>query len=237
MNTFDLSIIPMLLDIAFVVIALIFVILGIWRGFIKSIIRSAKLILAVVAAFFLGSYLGLVFKDAFVDNMVYTPVHSWIDSAYGTAVENIDVDEILSTVPQYALTDEIRENIIKATEESSGDELVETVSHAIADPVATGIANVFGYIAVFILAIILLSILAWLLTKLTDKLVILGVVNRLLGGVWGALTAVAFLVVLASIIKLFWSHDSVYLDTVIVKFIGESGILDALAFLNVGNLI
>ncbi len=232
-----MEMIPIILDIAFILIAVIFIALGIWRGFIKSLIRSAKLILSIVLAALLGSYLGAFFKDAFVSNMVYTPVYSWIDSAYGAATENIDVEEILATIPEYALTDEVKASIESAASEESGTALVESVSHAIADPVADGISNVLGFVAVFLLSLIVLSILAWLLTKLADSLVILGAVNRILGGVWGAVTAFFLLVVIASIIKLLWANDPIYLDTAIVKLIGDSGILEALGFLDIGNII
>ncbi len=232
-----MEMIPIILDIACILVAVIFIALGIWRGFIKSLIRSAKFILAVVLAYFLGSYLGAFFKDAFVSDMVYTPVHSWIDSAYGAATEGIDVEEILTAIPEYALTDEVKASIEAAANEESGAALVETVAHSIADPVADGISNVLGYVAVFLLSLIVLSILAWLLTKLADGLAVIGAVNRILGGVWGAVTAFLLLTVLSSLIKLFWATDPVYTDTVIVKLIGDSGILETLGFLNIGNII
>ncbi len=224
-------------DIAFLLIAAIFIIMGCVRGFIKSLIRSAKFILAIVIAYFLGSYMGLFFKDTFVGNMVYTPVHDWIDSTYQGATAGIDVEKLLEQIPPFAMTDELRATVTDAVANHSGEEFVNTVSRAVADPISTAISNLLGYVAVFLLALIGLSVLAWLLTKLADRLVFLGVANRILGGVWGALTAAIMLLVIASVLKAFFGSDPLYLDTVIVRFFGDSGALNALGFLNIGNIL
>ncbi len=225
------------LDLLFVIIAVIFIALGVWRGFIKSLIRSAKFILAVLIAYLLGGYLGLFFKDAFVGDMVYSPVNDWVNEAYESTEEAVNADELLESLPSFAVTDDVKDAIHSANAEESGEQLVETVSNAIADPIATAISNVLGYIAVFLLSLILLSIAAWLLTKLADSVVFLGVINRILGGAWGAVTAFLLLLVLTSVIKAFWSADPLYLDSVIVKFFGESGLLKVFGFLDVGNIL
>ncbi len=224
-------------DVAFLLIAAFFIVMGCVRGFIKSLIRSAKFILAIVIAYFLGSYMGLFFKDAFVGNMVYTPVHEWINGTYGSVSEGIDAEELLAQVPPFAMTEDLRATVQDAVNTHSGEEFVDTVSHAIADPVANAISGLLGYIAVFVLSLIALSLLAWFLTKLADRLVFLGVANRVLGGVWGALTAVIVLLVLSSIVKTFLGADPLYLDTVLVRFFGDSGALDVLGFLNIGNIL
>ena len=224
-------------DVAFLLIAAIFIIVGCVRGFIKSLIRSAKFILAIVIAYFLGSYMGLFFNNAFVGNMVYTPVHDWIDNSYGSISAEVNAEELLGQIPSFAMSDELRATVIDAVDSYSGEEFVETVSHAVADPMSAAISNLLGYIAVFLLALIGLSVLGWLLTKLADRLVFLGVANRILGGVWGALTAAIVLLVLVSVLKAFFGGEALYLDTVIVRAVGDSGALDVLGFLNIGNIL
>ena len=60
-----------ILDILFVVVAAIFIAVGVKRGFIKSLIQSAKLILTIVATYFLGSPVAAFIKEKFVFQKVY----------------------------------------------------------------------------------------------------------------------------------------------------------------------
>lgn len=226
-----------LFDIAFLIIAALFILVGCKRGFIQSLIRSAKVILAIVIAYLLGGYMGAFFNSAFVGNMVYTPVHDWINNTYGNMAETVDAEVLLSQIPSFAMTDDLKATVLHSVENHSGEEFVNTVSHAIADPLATAISNLLGYVVVFVLALIALGFVAWLLTKLADRLVFLGITNRILGGAWGAITAMVVLLVIASILKTFLGNDPLYLDTVIVRFFGDSSVLDAIGFLNIGNIM
>lgn len=109
------------------------------------------------------------------------------------------------------------------------------VEDVVADPIATVISNVLGAVVVFIAAMIVLSIAAWFLTKLADKIPFVGALNHILGGVFGAVEATLTLLFLASVIKLFFGEMDVYGDSVIVKFLADSALLDAFSFLDVAT--
>ncbi len=226
-----------LFDLLFLIIAGVFIFFGVWRGFIKSLVRSAKFLLAILFAYLFGSMLGLFFKDAFIGNMVYTPVRESVASNYEEMTSGLDVDEIMENLPSFAVTDEVRQAIVTATDEESGEALIDAVAGAIADPIASGISNALGYAVVFLLSILLLTVVAWLLTAVIDRIAFIGLANHILGGVWGALTALLLLLVITSVIKAFWGADPLYEETVLVKLLGDSGMLDALGFLNVGNIL
>ena len=222
------------LDIVFALIGIIFIAVGIKKGFIKSLIQSAKLLLSIVAAYFLGSQVGLILKDKFIFKPVYDFVFDKVNGLYLDATASLNAEEVIASFPKFLMNDELKNQITNATSEESGAALVESVSTSIADPVSGFFANVLGYVLVFVVALIVLSIAAWLLTKLTDKIAFLGTANRILGGVWGALMGAIVLFMIASVIKLIGAGDPLYTNTVIVKFFGDSALLEAIKILNIG---
>ncbi|MBQ9774029.1 MAG: CvpA family protein [Clostridia bacterium] len=102
-------------------------------------------------------------------------------------------------------------------------------------PASTVLGKVIGAVVVFVLAFIGLSIAAWFLTKLVDHIRLVALVNHLLGGVFGALSAAILLLLLSSVLKFFFGNFDFYRDTVIVQWFGDSSLLDVLGFLNVGK--
>ena len=59
------------------------------------------------------------------------------------------------------------------------------------------------------------------MTKITDKIAILGTANRILGGLFGTIMGVIVLFIIASIIKFLDANDAIYSQTVIVEFLGN----------------
>ena len=102
-------------------------------------------------------------------------------------------------------------------------------------PIDGVIGKVIGAVVVFCIAFIGLSIGSWFLTKLVDRVKLMALINHLLGGVFGALSAAILLLLLSSVIKFFFEDFDLYQNTVIVQWFGESSLLDVLGFLNVGN--
>ena len=184
---------PIVLDVLFLIIAAIFIVVGVRRGFIKSLIQSAKFLLAVLITYFVGPITGKFVYDKFI----FQPVYDWLNKMGTNVVEKL---------PKF----------LQPQEGVVGEEV-----YPIADSVATIISNIIGYIVTFILAIILLTILAWLLTKISDRINILGTANRVLGGVFGAVMGVVVLFIAAVIVKLLDVEGTIYSDTVIVKFLGN----------------
>ena len=184
---------PIIVDVLFVLIAGIFIAVGAKRGFIKSLIQSAKFLLAFGITYFVGPMAGQFVKDRFV----FQPVYNWLtDKGVGAAEK----------LPDFLRPDPA------------------TVGEGVlpfAESVATIISNLVGYVVVFVVSLILLTIVGWLLTKIADKIALLGVANRILGGVFGAVMGVVVLFIIACIIKFLDAKDAIYSQTVIVEFLGN----------------
>ena len=182
-----------ILDIVFVLIAIVFIAIGVKRGFIKSLIQSAKFLLAIIITYFVAPMVSGFVKDKFI----FQPIYDWLNKMGTNAVEGL---------PKF----------LQPAEGTVGQEVLP-----IADSVSTLISNVIGYVVTFVLAIVVLTIVAWLLTKLTDRINFLGTANRILGGVFGALMGVIVLCVIAVIVKFIDAEQVVYPQTTVVQFLGN----------------
>ncbi len=230
---------PLVLDILFVLIAAIFIVVGIRKGFIKSLIQSAKLLLSIVAMYFLGSPMAQFLKDQFIFKGVYDFVHNFVDGIYQQSTAGMNAEEILASFPPFMVNDQVKADVNAsiADAEQSGAALVESISNIVANPVSDVISNILGYVLTFVLALIVLSIAAWFLTKLADRITFIGKVNRILGGVWGALMGIIVLFMIASIVKFLDANNLVYQDTAIVKFFGDSILLEIFKIINIGSML
>jgi uncharacterized membrane protein required for colicin V production len=230
---------PFALDLMFVVLAAIFIVVGVRKGFIRSLIQSAKFILSIVAMYFLGSHVATFLKDKFLFKSIYNSVHSFVNNIYENSTASMNSEEILSSFPQFMVNDEVRAQVESsiADAEQSGAALVETISNNIANPVAVVLSNILGYVLTFVLALIILSIAAWLLTKLADRSEFIGKANRIFGGIWGALMGTIVLFMIASIIKFFDANGVIYQDTAVVKFFGDSILLEIFKIINIGSML
>ncbi len=214
----------LILDILFVLIAALFIYVGVKRGFIKSLIQSAKLLLTIVATYFLGSSVATFLKDKFIFQKVYDFWYAKVDSIYQSANASLNTEEFRNTVesaPDFLLAPEKKAEILDAMSEESGAALVESVSTNLTTPIADAISNILGYALTFVLAFVVLTIGAWLLTKIADRIAFIGTANRILGGVFGALMGVIVLMIIAVIVNFLDAKGTVYPDTTLVKLLGD----------------
>ena len=226
--------IAMILDLVFVIIALVMAIIGAKRGFVQSVIHSAKWLLGLIIAYFFGGRLGSLIHTALLEKPVYQFVHQKVESIYLENTAAFNTGSVMETVPKFLLGEELQGRLDAL--EGSGEELVAALSNEIALPISKFLANVLGYIGVFLIAVFGLWLISKVITGIVDKITVLSVVNRFLGAAWGLLVSLPMLLSLASVIKLFAGSTPAYLDSVIVKAFGESSILDLWRVFNVGGL-
>jgi hypothetical protein len=83
--------------------------------------------------------------------------------------------------------------------------------------------------------LVLLWIVAVILDGIVDHLKLLGAVNTLLGFILGLCVAVAVLFAVSSVLRFFLADSLIYTQSTVLKFFGESSLLKALHFLDVGR--
>ena len=220
---------PIFFDVLFVVIAVIFITIGVRKGFIKSLIQSAKLLITIVVTYFVGPITSTFLKDGLIYPSVYDAFYKKADELYTSVGGSIDafrqgIADFLKFVPEFLLNAEKREAILEDLAQKSaetGTAGVESIAADIANPVADVSSAVLGYVLTFVLALILVTVLAWLLNEIADRVSIFGAVNSILGGVFGALKGIIILMIFAAIIGFIDAKGAIYPDTVIVKWLGD----------------
>ena len=221
-------------DILLVVVALSVIFFYARRGFLKSLIHSLKGILALVIAYFLGSKLAQFISDKFISAPVRDAVFKKVESIYQSTADSVDADKLSSSFPDFVMTEEVRAQISSA--EGSSEQIVNSITDSIASPISTVISTVIGYVLVFVLAFIALWIVASILDKIVERFTLLHTVNAVLGAVMGALIATISLFVVCSVIKFFFAEADFYVNSVLLKFFGESSVLKALKIFDIGSL-
>lgn len=224
-----------IIDIILIAFGLIMILCYAKRGFFKSVIHSLKGIIALVLAYFFGGRVAAIVSEKFISEPVRDAVFKKVDSIYQSTAGSVDVEQLTTSFPDFIMTEEVQSKIASA--EGTGESLVNSVTDAIASPIATVISNVIGYVLVFLVALIGLWIIASILDKIVDHLLILSTVNKLLGGVLGAIIAAVILFVVGSVMKYFFAENDIYVNSVILKFFGESSLLETHKFLDVGSLL
>ena len=224
-----------IVDIVMLIFAAVITISYAFRGFLKSVIQLFKTLLAFLTAYLLGSHVGKFLCQRFFGNAVRNFVFERVNGLYAGTVDSLNVDAVAEKLPGFMMTEQVKGEL--ATIEGTGEQLVNSVTDAIATPTANVISNIVGYVGVFVVALIILSLVACLLTKLIEKITILKAVNTLLGAVFGILISFLVLCVFASVIKALMPESDFYVNSKLLKLLGDSAFLEKVHFLNVSKLI
>ena len=220
-------------DLIFLIVGVVIVLICAKRGFLKSAIHFLKTVLAFVIAYFWGGKLAQFLSERWIFGSVYNFVYDKINGIYQSTAGQMDAQAVIDSLPSFLMTEEMQAKIHAA--QGSGEELVFEMTNSVSQPIASLFSNILGYIGVFILALIGLWILAAVLDKVVSHFDVLHSLNTLLGAVLGLLIAFTVLLATASLMKVFFANSYVYTESILVKFLGDGGLLSGLKFLDVGG--
>lgn len=220
-------------DILFLAVGVSFVVLGVKRGFLQTVIHFFKYILAFVFARAFGSSLGAVLSDSFIASPIKEYVYDRFMEVYLNEPGAFTAEKAIDALPSFLATDSVKEGLYAA--QGSGEELLHNMTDAASAPVISVFSNIFGYILAFALSLILLWFVAKLVTKLIDKLQLFGKLNRLLGLLLGLAMGLTVMFAVSSCLRFFFATTDFYQNTVVVKAFGNSSFLHFLSFLDIGS--
>ncbi len=197
----------LIIDLILVLVAAAAIYLGVSRGFVRSVMHFASLIIAVAAVYFLTQPFSVWVNQTFIDGKLSTEVESAISSIISAGEEKLQLSMVLGERPQ-ALEDvaerfsvnldEIEEHYsanLSAFEDSIA---IEDISDKIASPAEKAISNIIAAIVIFIGTLIVLKFVVFLLDLLCH---IPGLkhLNKLLGLVFGICSAVVSVFIIANL--------------------------------------
>ena len=220
-------------DILLLTVGVVFVVLGVKRGFLQTVIHFFKYILAFVLARAFGSSVGSFLGEKFIASPVKEYVYNRFLETYLEQPSAFTAEKAIDALPPFLATDSVKEGLYAA--QGSGEELLHKMTDAASSPVITVFSNIFGYILAFVLALAVLWIIAMIVTKLIDKLNLFGRLNRVLGLVLGLAMGLVFMFAASSLLRFFFATTDFYQSTVLVKAFGDSSLLRFLSFLDIGS--
>lgn len=178
------------IDIILAVIIILPVILGIKRGFVKTVMGLVSVLIAICASYILTPYLSPLCRDKIVEPYMRTPVESQIESMLDASGETFDTEslenltEIPDVVKNICDTFGIDIQDIKSNEEIDKQSPDQSISDHITELILSRTAYIIAFISVFIAAAIVLRIITIILCAIC-KMPILNSINRIAGAVFG----------------------------------------------------
>ena len=147
----------------------------------------------------------------------------------------MNLEAVTERIPGFMMTEQVKANL--ASVDGSGEQMVNSITDAIASPAANTISGVVGYGLVFLAALIVLSLVAIILTKMIEKIKVLKAANTLLGALFGFLISFLVLCVFSSAVKALMGESDFYVNSQLMKYLGDSALLEKIRFLDVSKLI
>ena len=178
------------IDIILAIIIILPVILGIKRGFVKTVMGLVSVLIAICASYILTPYLSPLCRDKIVEPYMRTPVESQIESMLDASGETFDTESLenLSKIPDVVknICDTFGIDIqdIKSNEEIDKQSPDQSISDHITELILSRTAYIIAFISVFIAAAIVLRIITIILCAIC-KMPILNSINRIAGAVFG----------------------------------------------------
>lgn len=230
-------------DIIIILAAVAAIYRGISKGFIKSVMHFASIIIALVCVYYFTQPVATWIGEQFVNDSVTSITENALGGIINAGSERLDIETVLADRPA-ALTeiaqrfscdlDELTQYYNSALSNESTDTAITNLSAKIAAPAADAISSVLAAILVFVAAMIACAIVTWAL-DLIFKLPVLKQLNKVLGTVFGILSAALTVWVLANIsVGLIGALESVRADlfnesvidhSIILNFITENDFL------------
>jgi len=230
-----------IIDLVIILIAVSAVYLGIMRGFVRSVMGFASVILAVAAAYFFTAPVADWLDERIIGSWVSGIVDDSLTGIVHAGTQNLSLEKIFTDRPE-ALTaiaeqfgadlDAISAHYYDVLAGAAEQDALAELSAMIASPTAAAISTALAALGVFIAALIVTRLVTFFLDMIC-RLPLLDRLNTFLGLLFGAASAVVLAWVAANlavaIVLAFESiepgvfNESVISGSIIVKFMREQG--------------
>ena len=233
----------LIIDLIIILAAVAAVYNGISKGFIKSVMHFASLIIALICVFTFTGPLATWLGDTFIDGNVSDITENSLNAIVTAGTEHLSIDQILSDRPD-ALT-EVASRFSCDLDELAGyyneflsgladGDAIDALSKKIAAPTADAISTVAAATIVFITALLICGLITYIL-DLICRLPVLKQLNTFLGSLFGIGSAVVTSWVIANLsvglisalesIRGDIFNESVITGSIILKFFFDNSLI------------
>ncbi len=194
------------LDIILLAIGIGCVIYG-WKcGFFKSVVSLLSGVCALLVSYTFTPALADFIEKKLVIDKIAGSITTTFASIAEAGMESgeaavydlsllLDSAQFFDTVEQCGADEEAMRALVEATTANTYD-AVESISFAVAQPVSAALSSIIAFICIFVAALIAIKIVTWLV-GLLFKLPVLRELDKVMGIVFGVISAVFFVWIFA----------------------------------------
>jgi len=197
-----------ILDIAVAVLLILFTVIGMRRGFIRSVVRLLGFVVAMIASAVVSMPIAQYLYTAFFYTKLETAVAQKVQEGVAAAATSLSeqVASVLSSLPsgvQSLLTVYGADTVDMSGAVQTGEALVPTVMDGIITPLCTAALQVIVFLVLFLVLFLVIRLLGKLIDKIFASLPVIKQINGALGGVLGFAEGVLVLFVLCFALQLY----------------------------------
>ncbi|MBQ7315423.1 MAG: CvpA family protein [Clostridia bacterium] len=180
------SIYSFVADAVLVLILLLGIFFGWKRGFVRTVAKPVKLVVALILAFSLCTAVGEGWIQPLLEAPIEQHLTSYLQQACADMTAQTASEELPTLLKMAAGMFDID---ITEVAESGGADIIRSIVRSLTEPVAHVVAILFAFIGIYIVSRILLWIVVALIGAIFN-IGILGIANRIIGVVFSLLFAV-----------------------------------------------
>lgn len=188
------------LSIAYIVIILLALVIGIFKGFLNSFLSLMVFLGAILIAYFVSRPLANWLESMPLQDQIYQGIYGWLstgnEEAFAVIITNENKDEILSQIMESLSIPEFLSNkiipLLEANIPQEGIEVGILICTTITYYALTAISFLIAWLVAFIILLIVKSILKKIL-----KFNFIKAIDRLLGGIVGLAVGICLCLVIS----------------------------------------
>ncbi len=187
----------LIIDIIMLLAAAAAIIRGASRGFLKSVMHFASLIIAIICVITFTQPLSQWFGEKFINTSIMQIAEDSLNSIVNAGTENFSIDKIFSDRPEALVSlsekfscnlDELSEYYSETLKSLSPGDAIKELSQKIVAATTSSIGNILAAIIIFIAVMLICKLVTYIL-DLIFCLPVLKQLNRFLGLLFGIVSA------------------------------------------------
>ena len=188
------------ITIIFLILLVAFIVIGIVRGFLFSLLSLAGFLIAVVCAFLLSKPVGDALTNSSIGTSMQGSIYDWILTKSNYAAYPLSQELAKEMLPEMLNEIGIPNFLNSFIISLILPYIPEVATEPIGQYIAHGVTNIALVVISFLVLLIVFSIVLLFLKRFAkgvNKIPVVGLVNRLLGAVFGLAMGVVFLIVVS----------------------------------------
>lgn len=198
-----------MIDIAILVVLVLFAIWGLHRGLVRSLCSLLAVLIAFVGALLVSSHFSAPVAN-WIQPVIQPPIESAIQAALPENLTDTELplNELMILLSNAELPMDLDEHLAALQESGATVLTTDSLIEELSSSLSAKIANTIAKIVLFLLSFLLILLIWHLLTRTLDlvaHLPGLNFLNKLGGFVFGALQGFVLLFICAWLIRWLWS--------------------------------